>query len=212
MRSGCIEPCSLDLGTRRRWVVSFTIRSLHPRERAPGTHWTGGCVDPRAGLDAVKRKISCPCGKSNHGRPARSLSLYWLSHPGSPYFIVLFYCPRKIMVHVYSEVGFSHTLTWKYEILLFSKYVNYYVSVCIEGGISQSEPCTVRVIKSWIWARYVVRLTKSRNACWMLAEERRLEENSLDIQRPCEDNIKVNSTVKGREMWLDIMFNSEVRC
>jgi hypothetical protein len=28
-----------------------------PRERAPGTHWIGGWVGPRAILDAVKRKI-----------------------------------------------------------------------------------------------------------------------------------------------------------
>jgi len=27
-----------DLGTRWRWVVSFTSRPLYPRERAAGTH------------------------------------------------------------------------------------------------------------------------------------------------------------------------------
>jgi hypothetical protein len=32
-----------------------------PRERAPGTHWTGGWVGPRDVLDAVvKRKIPSP--------------------------------------------------------------------------------------------------------------------------------------------------------
>jgi hypothetical protein len=32
-----------------------------PREIAPGTHWIGGCVGPRAVLDAVvKRKIPSP--------------------------------------------------------------------------------------------------------------------------------------------------------
>jgi len=32
-----------------------------PREAASGTHWTGGWVGPRAGLDAVlKRKKSHP--------------------------------------------------------------------------------------------------------------------------------------------------------
>jgi hypothetical protein len=31
-------------------------------ERAPGTHWIGGCVRLRAGLDALEqRKIPCPC-------------------------------------------------------------------------------------------------------------------------------------------------------
>jgi hypothetical protein len=48
----------LVLGTRWKLVVSFTLRSLCPRERVPATHWIGGWVGPRASLDAVvKRKI-----------------------------------------------------------------------------------------------------------------------------------------------------------
>jgi hypothetical protein len=62
----------LDLGTRWRWVVSFTPRPLYlPGERAPGTHWIGGWVGPKVGVDTVeKRKIS-HCRESNPGRPAR---------------------------------------------------------------------------------------------------------------------------------------------
>jgi len=37
-----------------------------PIALALGTHWTGGSVSPRAGLDLEKRKISCPCRESNH--------------------------------------------------------------------------------------------------------------------------------------------------
>jgi hypothetical protein len=42
------------------WSVS---RHSHftPGERAPGTHWIGGWVDPRAGLDDVE-KILDPTG------------------------------------------------------------------------------------------------------------------------------------------------------
>jgi hypothetical protein len=29
---------------------------LPPGEGAPGTHWIGGWVDPRAGLDAVEKR------------------------------------------------------------------------------------------------------------------------------------------------------------
>jgi hypothetical protein len=37
-----------------------------PRERALSTHWIGGCVGLRAGLDTVvKRKIPSPCRDSN---------------------------------------------------------------------------------------------------------------------------------------------------
>jgi hypothetical protein len=38
-------------------------------ERAPCTHWIGGWVDPRTGLDAVEKNV--PCRKSNPGRPPR---------------------------------------------------------------------------------------------------------------------------------------------
>jgi hypothetical protein len=54
--SESIDPHFLDLGTRWRWAVSFTPWSLYPRGRAPGTHWIGGWVDPRAELDDVEKK------------------------------------------------------------------------------------------------------------------------------------------------------------
>jgi hypothetical protein len=39
---------------------------FNPTERAPGTHWIGGWVGPRAGLDTVaKQKIPSPCRDSN---------------------------------------------------------------------------------------------------------------------------------------------------
>jgi hypothetical protein len=38
-------------GTSWRLVVSCTRRPLYPRERPRGTHWTGGWVGSRAGLE-----------------------------------------------------------------------------------------------------------------------------------------------------------------
>jgi hypothetical protein len=63
----------LDLGTRWRWVVSFTPRPRFTSgERTPGT-WVG----PRAGLDAeARRKILYPCRGSNPGRAARKQTPY----------------------------------------------------------------------------------------------------------------------------------------
>jgi len=34
-------------------VISYTPRTLYPREGAPGTHWIGGWVGTRVVLDAV---------------------------------------------------------------------------------------------------------------------------------------------------------------
>jgi hypothetical protein len=57
-----------------------------PGERAPGTHWIEGWVDPGAGLgDLEKRKFLTLPGLEFRplGRPARSPSLYRLRYPGS---------------------------------------------------------------------------------------------------------------------------------
>jgi hypothetical protein len=42
--------------TSWRRVVSFMPRPLYARERAPGSNWIGGWVDPRAGLDDLQKK------------------------------------------------------------------------------------------------------------------------------------------------------------
>jgi hypothetical protein len=60
-----------------------------PEEKAPGTHWKGGWVNPRAGLDHVeKRKFLILPGLELRppGQPARSQSLYRLCYPGSSQF------------------------------------------------------------------------------------------------------------------------------
>jgi hypothetical protein len=76
-------PSALDGG---EWSASGT-GCFTPRERAPGTHWIGGSVGPRAGLDAVsKRKVLSPQPRFEprpSNCPARSQSLYRLSYPGS---------------------------------------------------------------------------------------------------------------------------------
>jgi hypothetical protein len=60
------------------WSTSRPGRFTH-RERAPGTHWIGGWVNPRTGLDdAEKLKFLTLSGLELRplGRPARSQSLY----------------------------------------------------------------------------------------------------------------------------------------
>jgi hypothetical protein len=64
-------------------VVSFMPRPLYPRGKSPGTHWIGGWVDPRAGLDMKRRKFLTLPGLELRplGRLACSQSLYRLRYP-----------------------------------------------------------------------------------------------------------------------------------
>jgi hypothetical protein len=65
-------------------------------ERATGTHWIGGWVGPRVGLDAVEKRKIVHYRESNPG--SSSLSLYRLS-----YTINL----KRIIYHMltYSDLG-----------------------------------------------------------------------------------------------------------
>jgi hypothetical protein len=64
-------------------VVSLRPGRFTLGEKAPGTHWIGGWVDPRAGLDDVEmRKLLTLPGLEIRplGRPACSQSLYRLHY------------------------------------------------------------------------------------------------------------------------------------
>jgi hypothetical protein len=60
-------------------VVSFTSQPLYPQGKdPPGTHWIGGWVGPRGGLETeAKRKIFCSCRESKPGCPATSHYTDW---------------------------------------------------------------------------------------------------------------------------------------
>jgi hypothetical protein len=99
MGSGCIDPHFLHLDTSWRLVVCFTPQPFYPQGNIPGTHWIGGWVGPRAGLDDVgKRKFLI----------LLELELRHLAHPA----------------HSYTDYDISAI---KYVVLDFIKltYVNY---------------------------------------------------------------------------------------
>jgi hypothetical protein len=67
------------------WSSSRSGR-FTPGERAPGTHWIGGWVGPKAGLDDMEKRKFLPLlglELPPLGRPARSQSLYRLRYSGS---------------------------------------------------------------------------------------------------------------------------------
>jgi hypothetical protein len=117
----------------RHWMeVSGQLHApaFLPQERAPGTHWIGGLVRPRVGVGVVQNiQISCPCQKSNPGRPSRSPSLYRLSYhwpkKSSVRYLQLSYIYLSLhniisLIYTYwklTEVILPHTrsviVTWK---------------------------------------------------------------------------------------------------
>jgi hypothetical protein len=62
--SGGIDPHFLDLGTSWRWVVSFTPLPHYSQGTASSTHWVGGWLGPRVGLNTAQKKESCSAGRA----------------------------------------------------------------------------------------------------------------------------------------------------
>jgi hypothetical protein len=60
-----------------------TPAMFHPEERTPRTHWIGGWVDPRPGLDTEARGKTFASAGGSPGHPVRSQTLHCLSYPGS---------------------------------------------------------------------------------------------------------------------------------
>jgi hypothetical protein len=69
-----------------------------PRERAPGTHWIGGCVDPRAILDAVvTRKMPSPHRES---KPSVCVCVFYAC------MYVCVYAYNKLHQHIFYQCLF----------------------------------------------------------------------------------------------------------
>jgi hypothetical protein len=72
---------------------------LYPREKTPGTHWIGGWVGIRAGLNTEARgKILCLCQGSNLGCPVCKQILHWLSYPSCYFYHIML--KKHCMIHV----------------------------------------------------------------------------------------------------------------
>jgi hypothetical protein len=102
----------------------------------PDTHWIGGWVGPRAGLDDVeKRKLLTLPGLELRplGRPAHSQSLNRLRYPGS-HFSVL---PRLKMAGIYLHI--PHTSSWHLDTRQRAVILIYLQSVHLKHEIMNSE-------------------------------------------------------------------------
>jgi hypothetical protein len=118
--SGCIDPILLTSALAGSEWSASRPRHLTSEERAPGTHWIGGWVDPRAGQgDVEKRKFLTLRGLEllPLGRPARSQSPYRLRYPGSLTFpIVRVYLKLPRFGNCfYSHLNVKRILHWNHE-------------------------------------------------------------------------------------------------
>jgi hypothetical protein len=81
--SDCIYSRFLDLSSSLKRVVSFTPLPLHPSPLLGFTHWIGGWVSPRTGLDDMEKRKFCTLPRLelwSLGRPSRSQLQYRLSY------------------------------------------------------------------------------------------------------------------------------------
>jgi hypothetical protein len=152
-----------DLYTRWRWVV-FTSRPLYSQGKTPGTHWTGGWVDPRADLDTVsKRKISSPppgIEPRSSDCLARSQSLYRLSYPGCHYLHE--HCKIRSQGESQARLGFSAVVStcngmkchlWKPVSFHFQKYLFILIPVRRVNPVTGLPPFSL-----WTVCRYSISL------------------------------------------------------
>jgi hypothetical protein len=118
---------------------------LYPWQRSPGTHYIGGWVDPRAGLDDMEKwKFFYPTGTRSPappGRPAHSQSLYRLTYPGS-------------LHHVYVEV-INDSLYNSHINFISTRYSQFHIMFCLHDHhqveiISNLKPAPPIMHQTWM--------------------------------------------------------------
>jgi hypothetical protein len=94
-----------------------------PPGRACGTHWIGGWVDPRAGLDDMEKFkfLTLPGLEPRHlSRPARSQSLYRLRYPGSHSYYYYYYYYYSYFTHIH--YSYVYALNWTFYVVDYSLF------------------------------------------------------------------------------------------
>jgi hypothetical protein len=127
-----------------------------PGERTHGTHWIGGWVGLRAGLDAgARRKILCPCRGSNLDHPIVQPVVRHCTH----------YCLKLMSKRRQCRTCNAHSLLF----MLFA-WRKTWVSPAVQAVLrhvdhDSSHLCFPRVI----FEQYILLLRKIRLTCKSLA-------------------------------------------
>jgi hypothetical protein len=134
------------------WSASHS-RCFIPRERDSSTYCIGCWMGPRTCLNAVaKRKIffHCPCRESNTGRPARSLSLHWLSYPSTRCYVSYDY--KYTWANLWNILFwiswplFKHRDNFAFTFNLFSNSLNLSSSLNVRKRVTQVQRTSETVV------------------------------------------------------------------
>jgi hypothetical protein len=139
-------------------LVGGEWSALRPRRFTPGTHWIGGWVDPRAGLDDVEKRKLLTLTELELwplGRPARSQSLYGLRYvPVEGFFSKLLVLIIVLWKNLQDCVGLAiwlETFEGTY-VSSFCRNLSYKTKT---PGISLPANYTDRANLSYCWRKYL---------------------------------------------------------
>jgi hypothetical protein len=142
-RSGGIAPRILYLGSRRRWVVSFTTRPLCPQGKSPwyplDRRRLGG-PQSRSGRGGEEKNSQPLPGLEPPDHPARSQALYYWSIPTTVCWVVFWNrsglpppanVHEIVIIHYYNTAITSvsliaETMSWNY-----TNWFNICLSYCL---------------------------------------------------------------------------------
>jgi len=104
----------LDHDTRMGWGVSVTPRSLFTPQEKPSTHYTGGLVGPRAGLDRCGKSHSLPAFDPRTVQPVASRYTDWATRP---YFRVNsgYFCKTALTVRSNNRKNSLRSTNWNFK-------------------------------------------------------------------------------------------------
>jgi hypothetical protein len=108
--------------------------ALYPRGKDPGTHWRGGWVGPRAGLDTEDRgKIRCPCQGSNPDRPVVQPVVRHYTDWATRLHCIYKYC----LYTVHNKIFMSHCNYWICISFIIILWALNYREKCILGYLGR---------------------------------------------------------------------------
>jgi hypothetical protein len=147
--SGGIAQRILDLGIRRRWVVSFTSRPLYPHRKSP---WYPldrklGGLQSRSGRGGGGEKFPALAGTRTLGHPARSLALYHWAIPAPASCVVGLNTPQTIdnMQNIWGVMNqsLSHIVT------------DSHTQLCHYTDMGSRPDCCIWGVYVWVWTATV---------------------------------------------------------